>query len=163
MTTKLKRGLASVALAAASIIVMLGPASPAQAADPVCNTEHSFAGTYYYDWSETGAIPKPALYHMPAYWDPNFGEHTFHCRLQRGNVGGGVAALQQTLNDCYGKGLRVDGQFGWNTHNALAAVQSAHRISSDGQYGPQTRSTIYHRVTVIENGYTTCEKYFPPQ
>jgi peptidoglycan hydrolase-like protein with peptidoglycan-binding domain len=67
------------------------------------------------------------------------------CRLARGDFTGTDPAaspvywLQLTLNECYGAGLALDGDYGGGTRAALIAVQRDAGIERDGVYGPETR------------------------
>ncbi len=73
-----------------------------------------------------------------------YGTYNSNCLLGYGATGGGVSTLQFTLNNCYNKGLVVDGIFGLHTKTALQQVQSSLKINADGIYGPQTRDAMNH-------------------
>ncbi|MGN7947438.1 peptidoglycan-binding domain-containing protein [Microbacterium sp. 22215] len=75
-----------------------------------------------------------------------------NCTLNQGTVNDAVRGMQQALNQCYGKGLTVDGNFGPATRTALRSVQSAIGATSDGIFGPSTRD----RMTFKGNG-STCQ------
>lgn len=61
------------------------------------------------------------------------------CLMSLGSLGGGVHALQDTLNHCYpGNNLTEDGNFGPLTRQALENAQRAAHITVDGVYGPET-------------------------
>ena len=49
-----------------------------------------------------------------------------------------VAVLQQSLVDCHGQTVTVDGQYGPQTADAVVAVQRQAGIAPDGEYGPAT-------------------------
>lgn len=51
-----------------------------------------------------------------------------------------VYGLQTYLNGYQDAGLARDGDFGWGTHHAVRAYQSAHNLTVDGIVGPQTRN-----------------------
>jgi hypothetical protein len=69
------------------------------------------------------------------------------CLLGVGNDSPAVRVLQETLNQCYGNSLAVDGVFGPKTEEALIQAQRAENIPADGVYGPQTREHIKWRET----------------
>jgi peptidoglycan hydrolase-like protein with peptidoglycan-binding domain len=56
--------------------------------------------------------------------------------------GAGVRELQQQLNEVLGTNLRVDGQFGPRTREAVRDLQSVFGIPADGIYGPMTRAMM---------------------
>lgn len=64
------------------------------------------------------------------------------CVLESGNLNNGVYWLQVALNNCYSKGLALDGDFGPATYNALMQVQSSLGLAVDGVYGPNTRQAM---------------------
>jgi peptidoglycan hydrolase-like protein with peptidoglycan-binding domain len=76
---------------------------------------------------------------------PSVGNGTgnLNCLLGQGNVSGAVSTLQFTLNQCYGSGLTIDGNFGPLTRAALEAAQRREGITADGVYGPQTRDSLH--------------------
>ncbi|MEV8534729.1 peptidoglycan-binding domain-containing protein [Streptomyces sp. NPDC051211] len=73
-----------------------------------------------------------------------------HCHLQQGYANEAVRRLQISIVRCYGISIRIDGQFGTNTKNALIAVQRREGIAQDGGYGPQTRDHMGHTVAAWE-------------
>jgi hypothetical protein len=79
----------------------------------------------------------------------------YDCYLHHGPNGGGVAALQRSLNACNGQHLVVDGSFGPRTEAAVRAVQRANGIVVDGVYGPQTRDHMAWLVWTSP-GHETC-------
>ena len=87
----------------------------------------------------------------PAGGEVFVGEGYWSCSLVQGSTGSGVRELQSTLNFCYpaiiGTPLSTDGQFGTKTRAALIKVQQYHGIGADGQYGPQTARSTFHRFT----------------
>ncbi len=103
------------------------PAHSAAAAANYCDRGYAYAnnGTYY----------RYPIKQMAT------GDET-NCILERGVTSNGVKTLQITLNQCYGKGLVVDGVFGNGTYNALLQVQRQAGTTIDGVYGPQTRRAI---------------------
>ena len=75
---------------------------------------------------------------------PTVGNETgdTNCQIGVGSTGPGVKALQNTLNDCYGTRLVVDGIYGNQTSSAVVHAQQANGITSDGIYGHQTRDHL---------------------
>ncbi len=49
-----------------------------------------------------------------------------------------VAVLQQSLVQCHGQTVAIDGQYGPQTAEAVTAVQRQAGIEPDGEYGPAT-------------------------
>jgi len=107
---------------------------------------------YFPAYNHTEAIlawPTPDYYVINGYgyWS---------CSLVKGSVGEGVRALQENLNFCYsaviGPRLDEDGRFGSLTKAALVRVQQYHAITADGEYGPQSARTIYHRMADRSGG-----------
>lgn len=68
------------------------------------------------------------------------------CHLSRGESGGAVWVLQETLNFCYHKGLAVDNSFGSLTQKALREVQAQIGVTADGDYGPHTRDAMLFKA-----------------
>jgi murein L,D-transpeptidase YcbB/YkuD len=68
--------------------------------------------------------------------------HQDNCELGVGNDSYAVVALQETLNDCYGQHLTVDGDYGPLTEAAVKVAQRDAGVTQDGVYGPQTRNAI---------------------
>jgi peptidoglycan hydrolase-like protein with peptidoglycan-binding domain len=62
------------------------------------------------------------------------------CNLLPSDVAGlvPVERLQIDLDDCYGAGLTVDGEYGPDTEAAVKAVQASEGVPQDGDYGPIT-------------------------
>jgi peptidoglycan hydrolase-like protein with peptidoglycan-binding domain len=75
---------------------------------------------------------------------PTIGMQTYrdNCDLGLGNDSQAVAALQDSLNHCYGQHLTVDGIYGPLTQAAVEYAQRSAGITVDGIYGPQTRDHI---------------------
>ena len=70
------------------------------------------------------------------------GRSMVNCTLNQGTINNSVRALQQAMNQCHGKNLSVDGNFGPATRSALRSVQSAVGTSADGIFGPDTRNKM---------------------
>jgi peptidoglycan hydrolase-like protein with peptidoglycan-binding domain len=71
--------------------------------------------------------------------------------VERGWRGGSVRELQTFLNDngytdARGRPLRVDGDFGRRTKEAVKSFQAASQIEVDGRVGPETLSAILYTV-----------------
>jgi peptidoglycan hydrolase-like protein with peptidoglycan-binding domain len=113
-----------VAMAATASAVVL-PTSAAYASTPICTTIAAEVGT-------GGAeVDLPAT---------SSGSST--CFLAQGDNSDAVLDLQANLNDCYKKGLTLDGDFGPATRTALVAVQRTIGATPDGGYGTQTRGLM---------------------
>ncbi|MGW0759600.1 peptidoglycan-binding domain-containing protein [Streptomyces sp. NPDC002814] len=73
------------------------------------------------------------------------------CTMGSGAQSASVAMLQRSLNICYSDdldfNLKVDGIFGTNTKNALAAAQRAEEIEGDGIYGKDSRTHLKWEFT----------------
>ncbi|MGI5521470.1 peptidoglycan-binding protein [Micromonospora sp. CA-259024] len=87
------------------------------------------------------------------------------CSLLWGDGGPGTLALQWALNDCYlapaGRTLLYpDASFGQLTYNALKFAQSKAGISSDGQFGPQSRAAL--KFPSLAGGTSTCARLGRP-
>jgi len=63
-------------------------------------------------------------------------------QVQQGNNGQAVRALQQLLNEKYGYGLAVDGDFGPATSTAVKDFQDDHDLAVDGIVGPNTWQSL---------------------
>lgn len=95
-----------------------------------CNDRYSLietspAGTYRVPVRMTSSSP------------PNW-----NCYLESGNNNIAVQDLQESLNQCHGKSLTLDGIFGPATYTAVLQVQTSLGITADGVYGPQTRNAM---------------------
>jgi hypothetical protein len=131
-------------LMALATVVAVAP--PADAAAPRCTTRGWRAyvispGQYSFDtW-----ISFPA--HSPEVTDGGYG--FWSCSMVQGStINEAIKALQLDINTCYpglSPVLKDDGQFGSRTFAALKKVQESHGIENNGQYGPQTARTMYHR------------------
>lgn len=62
--------------------------------------------------------------------------------LRRRCKGEKVKILQRNLNDFFGAGLAVDGDFGAKTKAAVEFMQDALGITIDGIYGPASRAAL---------------------
>ncbi|WP_210578246.1 peptidoglycan-binding protein [Streptomyces sp. GESEQ-4] len=73
------------------------------------------------------------------------------CTMGSGAQSASVAMLQRSLNICYSDdldfNLKVDGIFGTNTKNALAAAQRTEEIEGDGIYGKDSRTHLKWEFT----------------
>ena len=67
---------------------------------------------------------------------------TIDCNMGKGANSNAVKLLQQDLNDCYKRGLKVDGDFGDKTLAALIYAQGKAGTTADGVYGPNTRKKM---------------------
>ena len=141
-------------------LVTVAGARPASAATPRCTGE----GWRYFMQSPGVPYPDVDIYfpaHSPStaayvnygtpespYWI-HVGDGFWSCSLVQGSTGEGVRVLQHEINVCYGgiagPALVEDGQFGAKTRAALVKVQQYHGIGADGEYGPQTARTMWHR------------------
>lgn len=71
--------------------------------------------------------------------------------LRRRCKGDKVKILQRNLNDFFGAGLAVDGDFGAKTKAAVEFMQDALGCTMDGIYGPITAGKL--KELAIERGY----------
>ena len=72
--------------------------------------------------------------------------------LRKGSKGEGVKWLQYELNK-YGYGLKVDGDFGNLTFNAVRQFQSKHNLARDGVVGPKTMGALTSIVSAVAPVY----------
>lgn len=63
--------------------------------------------------------------------------------LKQGDHGWDVEVLQRTLNKAGTYRLRVDGDFGDKTDNAVRDFQKKHHLSADGVVGPNTSKALW--------------------
>lgn len=134
-------------MALATAIAVLGTtlvyASPA-AAFPLCST--------FKEVTSTDGSGKKVWVPATAAGDPS-------CTLYEGVANQAVSTLQDTLNTCYGMGLKIDGQFGPKTEAALMEVQRLYGLADDGWYGVYTRDKISHQPYLYGD---ICRKYNGP-
>lgn len=77
---------------------------------------------------------------LPAYLQSN-DIYTFNCELGQGNDSSAVYWLQWSLNQCYGRKLALDSDYGPATAAAVRYAQSKSGDPDvDGVYGPQTEA-----------------------
>ena len=62
--------------------------------------------------------------------------------LRQGSKGNAVKTLQQKLNKVMGLKLAVDGDFGSATKAAVEAFQRKHKLTVDGEYGPNSAAMM---------------------
>jgi hypothetical protein len=131
--TLVKRLIVVLAMAVGFLVV--SPTEPASAATPHCGGAYIFADPVR---QPAGSVSIPTQYFG------NLGGVGTGCvmNIDQTPIGWGVVALQQSLKNCYGQSIVVDGDFGPATKAALRNAQRIHRIPDDGQYGPQTRDTL---------------------
>lgn len=72
--------------------------------------------------------------------------------LRRGSMGVQVSNLQKCLNVLFSAGLKVDGQFGNATYNAVKKFQSASGLTSDGIYGSHSYRIMKNLVLNYNRG-----------
>lgn len=72
--------------------------------------------------------------------------------LKRGSMGVQVSNLQKCLNVLFSAGLKVDGQFGNATYNAVKKFQSASGLTSDGIYGSHSYRIMKNLVDNYNRG-----------
>ncbi|GAA2351257.1 hypothetical protein Cme02nite_24550 [Catellatospora methionotrophica] len=132
--TKLIPGLFALSVTA----TILGVASPAQAADPVCNV----SGTV----NNRNGFPQ---------YIPKNSTTGVNCTLRSGDHSNGVGVLKTALRVCYGKNIAQSNSFDAATRTALIQVQTQVGISADGVYGRETRDNIVWKVR--DGGH--CEYY----
>jgi hypothetical protein len=151
---------ASLGLAMASIGI-LGIADPAHAASlPICTgttAVYSYGGTY------VAAIP--SLGNGTSNWQC---EHRLGAGYNFATGQGtrdGIKALQATINRCYGDErnwwwrLRVDGEYGGNTTEAVRWVQGQIGVGVDGKAGPITRSHMVWAFYHVDTGQDHCASW----
>ena len=143
-------GRRSAAATLATVLVSAGLVGLAPTAAQAATTCTSL--TYY----NVGGYPGGAEMHVPTVgWQD--GNKT--CYLKYGNSNSAVKVLQEALNNCYSQSLRLDGQYGTNTRNAVRAAQRKINetwewadIAEDGEYGPQTRAWMGFAIFGVNGG-----------
>ncbi len=123
-------------------VEVIAPTS-AYASSPQCTTTVVAHGT-----GEDGDTGVPLVV-------PASAGGSINCWMAKGDHSAAVTALQQAMNACNEQvlaypgddpyvvyPLKVDGQYGSQTFDAVWDVQYAHQISKDGVYGSQTRSNM---------------------
>ena len=91
------------------------------------------------------ATPGPTAEPTPA-MTPN----KRYTQLQFGNSGNNVKKLQNALIDLgYMEKGSADGQYGYQTYNAVKAFQKANGLTSDGVAGPKTLTVLYESPAVV--------------
>jgi len=63
-------------------------------------------------------------------------------QLKQGNTGSAVKWLQTRLNALHGYGLKVDGNFGHLTHDAVVHFQTSAELKADGVAGKETNAAL---------------------
>lgn len=69
--------------------------------------------------------------------------------LNVGSTGSDVSQLQEFINFATGSNLKVDGQYGSQTQNAVKQLQSRLGITADGIVGPQTTKALNEYMAKI--------------
>ncbi|WCN84184.1 peptidoglycan-binding domain-containing protein [Micromonospora sp. LH3U1] len=139
--------------AAAVLLTVLASAGLAALTPTAAQAASTCTSLTYY---RVGGYPGGADMHVPTVgWQD--GNKT--CYLEYGHSNSAVKVLQEALNNCYSQSLRLDGQYGTNTRNAVRAAQRrinqdyvyAH-IAEDGEYGPQTRAYMGFAIFGVNGG-----------
>jgi hypothetical protein len=136
-------------------------APPASAAAPACTGTGS-----RFDLTEYGELNTDLEMFFPAHSHTTYtygGQGFWSCSLVQGSTGNAVDDLQQDINACYYPNvvdelLEPDGRFGPLTKAALVDVQRRHGIEANGQYGPQTARTMYHRYYNWKTASWSCAR-----
>lgn len=71
-----------------------------------------------------------------------FQDESVSCVLTEGDEGDAVVALQDALVRCNGQSVPVDGDYGPATAQAVANVQAANGLATDGTFGDATRRAM---------------------
>ncbi|GAA1294639.1 peptidoglycan-binding domain-containing protein [Saccharothrix xinjiangensis] len=109
----------------------------AAGADPAPGAAAEQACTSYTHVGVGGGLHVPSL-------GPN--SANYDCVVVWGRTGFPVLVLQESLNACYGQGLKPDSVFGDNTRkavrNAQTRINQVHGsvLGVDGRFGPKTSS-----------------------
>ncbi|WP_026163640.1 peptidoglycan-binding domain-containing protein [Kribbella catacumbae] len=140
----IRAAMAVVGLALAPLAVALpASAAPAQASAKLGQCDDAYPIKLQRGWQIT----------LPGVWE----DYNFTCNLKLGdlpnrdpqnpfgNPTAAIKTLQRNLNFCYGSTLRIDGKYGANTAAVVKRVQTRHKLTADGVYGPQTRSAMNWR------------------
>lgn len=91
------------------------------------------------------ATPAPTAEPTPA-MTPN----KRYAQLDFGDSGNNVKKLQNALIDLgYMEKGSADGQYGYQTYNAVKAFQKANGLSADGVAGPKTLTVLYESPAVV--------------
>ena len=73
-----------------------------------------------------------------------------NAQLEFGDSGNNVKKLQNALIDLgYMKKGSADGQYGYQTYNAVKAFQKANHLTADGVAGPKTLTILYEDPNVV--------------
>lgn len=139
---RLARALTVAALLIGSAAAAVTTA-PAALAGPACAGETGIV--------QPGTLPA-IVRHLPT---TGTGSGNTYCGMREGQRGGGVKALQRTLNVCYGQGIAEDGVYGPITRWAVASVQQWHGQTVNGWYDPQLRKAMYW-AGYRNGGYVNC-------
>ncbi|MEU7974380.1 peptidoglycan-binding domain-containing protein [Micromonospora sp. NPDC005553] len=137
--------------AAAILATVLASAGLALAAPTAAQAATTCTSLTYY---KVGGYPGEM--HVPTVgWQ----DRNKTCYLKYGNSNSAVKVLQEALNNCYSQSLRLDGQYGTNTRNAVLYAQrvindtwSWADIAEDGEYGPQTRAWMGFATFGVNGG-----------
>lgn len=126
-------------------------ATPAAASYPTCNV-------LWWKWEGTSfQYRRPMPNHSPTGWT---------CGLRQGDNNFAVVALQNMLVNCYNQKLKLDGDFGPATKQALLNAQTWHNalygdnIAMDGIYGPESRDALQWPYYSIDSQGNVTDKWF---
>ncbi|WP_406069248.1 peptidoglycan-binding protein [Micromonospora sp. NBC_01638] len=139
--------------AAATLLAVLASAGLAALTPTAAQAASTCTSLTYY---RVGGYQGGAEMHVPTLgWQD--GNKT--CYLKYGNSNSAVKVLQEALNNCYSQSLRLDGQYGTNTRNAVLYAQRQindtwawANIAEDGEYGPQTRAWMGFAIFGVNGG-----------
>ncbi len=124
--------------------VQEGPA-PETIPTPTPLPTHITASPVPYQTEAPTATPAPTGSAAPAL-TPN----SRYAKLAFGNSGNNVKKLQNRLIDLgYMPKGSADGQYGYQTFNAVKAFQKANSLSVDGVAGPATLTNLYENPNVV--------------
>jgi hypothetical protein len=120
-----RAGVSAAAVLLSAAGIAMASATPATAYAGYCNGQ---ASKY---------LTLTLMAKLPAY------NGNIDCYMAQGADSSAVSALQTTLNQCYGRSLDVDGDFGSLTKAALKYAQGVEKLTYvDGIYGSETRNGI---------------------